>query len=35
MELVTSGEKKDIILDFTGSVLFELLSGAKKDEIRT
>jgi len=35
MEVVTSGEKKDLILDFTGSALFELLSGAKKDEIRT
>lgn len=35
MEVVTSGEKKDLILDFTGSELFQLLSGAKKDEIRT
>jgi hypothetical protein len=35
MEVVTSGEKKDLILDFIGSELFQLLSGAKKDEIRT
>lgn len=34
-EVIASGEQKDVLLHFTGSALFELLSGAKKGEIRS
>lgn len=35
MEVIASGTQKDLLLDFTGSALYQLLEGAKKDEIRT
>ena len=34
-ETVASGTKKDMVLDFTGTALYQLLEGAKKDEVRT
>ena len=34
-ETVASGTKKDMLLDFTGTALYQLLEGAKKDEVRT
>lgn len=35
MEVLASGVQKDFLLDFTGSALYQLLEGAKKDETRT
>ena len=34
-ETVAAGTKKDMLLDFTGTALYQLLEGAKKDEVRT